>query len=170
MVQLTDKRSWKWENLTCLALTSRVLTDDADVADINEMLQDAAAAALKMPKLETMELWNGRKGMAMLFRYQKARDGQSAIITMRRTFELALGSSVTQAWDEVASRHRHGRVIVQSSSIDPGTIRCHGDAICQLELSTEVIRPVSLRQILDEHERRAGPTNWTRSRIRSIPP
>lgn len=150
------KGSRKWETLTCLALTSRVLTDDADVAEINGMLRDAAAAALKMPKLETLELWNGRKGVAMLFRYQKAQDGQSAIITVRGTFELALGSTVTQAWDAVALRHRHGRVVVQSSSIDPGIIRCHGDAICQLELSTEVIRPVSLRQILNEHELRAG--------------
>ncbi|OHW91666.1 hypothetical protein CSPAE12_09648 [Colletotrichum incanum] len=151
--------SWKWEDLTSLALTSRVLTDNADVADINDMLRDAAAAALKMPKLETLEMWNGREGIAMLFRYQKARDGQPALITVLERFELALGSTVTQAWDAVALRHRHGKVVVQSSTIDPGIIRCHGDAICQPGLSTEVIRPVSLRQILNEHELRAGLTS-----------
>ncbi|KAH7165780.1 hypothetical protein EDB81DRAFT_780390 [Dactylonectria macrodidyma] len=142
---------WMWDKLTSLALTSRVLTNDADTLDINNMLRDAAAAALKMPRLDTMELWNGRRGVAMLFRYQRARDGQSAIITVRGTSELALGIATTQAWDVVAHRHCHGRVVVQTSSIDPDVIRCHGDAIRQLGLSTEVARPVSLRQILSEH-------------------
>ncbi|KAK2729985.1 hypothetical protein CKAH01_09894 [Colletotrichum kahawae] len=148
--------SLEWDNLTRLMLTSRGFTEDADIEYINSVLQDAAGAALKMPKLETMELWNGRHGVAMLFRYQKARDGQSAVITVRGTFKLALGSTVTEAWDAVALRHRHGRVVVQSSLINPAVIRSHGDAICQLGLSAEVIRPVSLQQIIEEHKIRAG--------------
>ncbi|OHF03316.1 hypothetical protein CORC01_01369 [Colletotrichum orchidophilum] len=46
----------QWENLTRLALTSSVLTADAHAAAIDDMLRDAAAAALKTPKLETVEL------------------------------------------------------------------------------------------------------------------
>ncbi|KAF4451877.1 PRANC domain protein [Fusarium austroafricanum] len=137
--------SWKWDKLTSLALTSSVLADDADLWDINNMLRDAAAAALKMPRLDTIELWNGRRGVAMLFRYQRAQDRQSAIITVRETSELAPGIPVMQAWDAVAYRHRHGKVVVQTSLIDPDGIRCHGDAIRQLGLSTEVTRLVSLR-------------------------
>lgn len=146
---------WKWEKLTHLALTSRDLTHDADTSDINNLLRDAAAAALKMPRLDTMELWNGRRGVAMLFRYQRARNEQSVIITVRGTSELSLGIVAKQAWDMVALRHGHGRVVVQTTSIDPDVIRCHGDAIRQLGLSTEVVRPVSLRQILSEHRLRA---------------
>ncbi|KAM0205876.1 hypothetical protein ACHAPQ_003693 [Fusarium lateritium] len=48
--------SWIWDKLTSLALTSRVLTDNTNPLGINNMLQDAAAAALKMPKLDTMEI------------------------------------------------------------------------------------------------------------------
>lgn len=147
--------SWTWEKLTSLALTSRVLTNDADTSGINNMLRDAAAAALKMPRLDTMEIWNGRRGLAMLFRYQRARDGQSAIITVRGTLELALGVATTQAWETVAHRHRHGRLVVKTSSIDPDVIQCHGDAIRQLGLATQVLRPVSLLQILSEHGVRA---------------
>ncbi|KAH8736444.1 hypothetical protein BGZ61DRAFT_490103 [Ilyonectria robusta] len=132
---------WTWDKLTSLALTSRVLTDDVDTLDINNMLRDAAAAALKMPRLDTMELWNGRRG--------------PAIITVRGTSELALGVAARQAWDAVAYRHCHGKVVVQTSSIDPDVIRCHGDAISQLGLSTEVARPVSLQQVLGEHRFRA---------------
>lgn len=145
------QNSWSWDKLTSLALTSGVLTNDADTSDINNLLRDAAATALKMPRLETMELWNGRRGVAMLFRYQRARDRRLAIITLRGTSELALGIAATQAWDVVAHRHCHGKVVVQTSLIDPDVIRCHGDAIRQLGLSTEVARPVSLRQILSEH-------------------
>lgn len=130
--------SWTWDKLTSLALTSRVLNNDADTSDTNNMLRDAAVTALKMPRLETMELWNGRRGVAMLFRSQRARDGQSAIITIRGTSELALGIAAEQARDVVAHQHCHGRVVVQTSLIDPDVIRCHGDAIRQLVFSTEV--------------------------------
>ncbi|KAF3806568.1 hypothetical protein GCG54_00008083 [Colletotrichum gloeosporioides] len=148
----------EWRNLTRLALTARALTGDADFEGINSILRNAAGAALRMPKLETMELWNGRQGVAMLFRYQKARDGQSAFITVRGTLELPLGSTVTEALEAVALRHHHGKVVVQSSLIDPTLIRCHGDAIRQLGLSVEVIRPVSLQQIIEEHQIREGLT------------
>ncbi|KAF4817602.1 hypothetical protein CGCTS75_v012258 [Colletotrichum tropicale] len=150
--------SLEWRNLTRLALTARALTGDADFEGISSMLRNAAGAAPKMPKLETMELWNGRQGVAMLFRYQKARDGRLAAISVRGTFELALGSAVTEAWEAVALRHRHGRVVVQSSLINPDVIRFHGDAIRQLGLSVKVIRPVSLQQIIEEHQIREGLT------------
>jgi hypothetical protein len=148
--------SWTWDKLTSLALTSRILTNFTDTSDINNMLLDAADIALKMPKLDTLELWNGRRGVAMLFRYQRARDGQLAIITVRGTSKFALGIEATQAWDVVAQSHCHGGVVVQTSLIDPDVIRNHGDAICQLGLSTEVVRPVSLEQILSEHRFRAA--------------
>lgn len=157
----TRQDPWTWDRLTSLALTSRLLTDYVDnTSNINDMLRDAAVAALKMPLLDTMELWNGRRGVAMLFRYQRAaaRDRQQmAVITVRGTWELALGIATTQAWDAVAAyRHCHGgRVVVRTSLIDPDVVRCHGDAIRELGLLAEVARPVSLRQIVSEHRYRA---------------
>lgn len=126
-----------------------------DTIAVNSLLRAAAGAALKMPRLDTMEIWNGRRGVAMLFRYQRARDEQSAIITVRGTSELALMIATTQAWDMVAHRHGHGSVVMKISSIDPDGIISHGDAIRQLGLSTQVVRPVSLRQILSEGGGRA---------------
>ncbi|KAM3442429.1 hypothetical protein MY4824_001023, partial [Beauveria thailandica] len=61
------KASWTWDKLTSLALTSRVLTSDADPLEIDTMFRNAAAAAFHMPKLDTMEIWNGSRGVAMLF-------------------------------------------------------------------------------------------------------
>ncbi|KAK0709070.1 hypothetical protein B0T26DRAFT_804870 [Lasiosphaeria miniovina] len=66
--------SWKWPNLTSLALTSQLLTPDRHwAAMIDKMLQAAAAAGIEMPRLETMEIWNGGEGLAALFRYQSGR-------------------------------------------------------------------------------------------------
>lgn len=121
------------------------------------MLKEAAAAALRMPKLETMEIWNGRKGLAMLFRYQKGQNGQPAVITLRGTFDLLLGVEVVRAWRGVAVRQGSGEVERLETRIDARKIGSHGDAIVHLGLSAQVIRPVSLQQILKEHHFRLGP-------------
>ncbi|GKU21784.1 unnamed protein product [Fusarium langsethiae] len=136
------QRSWTWDMLTSLALTSSTLTNDANPVDINNMLQSAAAAALKMPSLDTIEIWNGRRGLAMVFRYERARDRQPAIITIRGTWEFELAPVVRRAWDAVAH---------EESFIDLDKIRSHGDMIRELGLSAEVVRPVSLQQILIEN-------------------
>lgn len=61
--------TWVWSKLLSLVLTSRLLVPDEGHAEINGILQAAAAAAMKMPRLNAMEPWNGRKGLACVFRY-----------------------------------------------------------------------------------------------------
>ncbi|KAK1253852.1 hypothetical protein MKX07_001929 [Trichoderma sp. CBMAI-0711] len=77
--------SWRWCNLTWLALTSRLLTPDQDADTMDDMLEAAAAAAMTMRKLETMEIWNGSEGLAMVFRYKRAPARAMAEITIRGT-------------------------------------------------------------------------------------
>ncbi|CRK33205.1 hypothetical protein BN1723_003902 [Verticillium longisporum] len=154
---LARRESCIWPNLTSLTLTSSLLGPDASSADIDGMLLNAAAAASNMPKIRTIEIWNGKKGLAMLFRYRTARDGQSVTVTLRGTSEVILRPTVAQAWEAVALRHRHGRLEIESDSIDGSIIKSHGEAICHLKLSTQVIRPVSLRQIVKEDQLRTGP-------------
>ncbi|KAK0715168.1 hypothetical protein B0H67DRAFT_634640 [Lasiosphaeris hirsuta] len=62
--------SWEWPNPTSIVLTSKMLRPGEDPVKSGAMLQAAAAAALRMPRLETMEIWNGRKWLAAIFRYQ----------------------------------------------------------------------------------------------------
>jgi uncharacterized protein DUF6546 len=144
--------AWTWESLTSLTLTSRIFTNDAKASDIDQLLRDAAVAALQMPKLERMELWNGRKGVAMLFRYQRTRDKQKpASITVRGTSELVVGDAALKVWDVVARSHGNEGVVVETSLIDE-ELRCHANAIFHLGLSTQVARPVSLQQMITEHE------------------
>ncbi|KAH7143820.1 hypothetical protein EDB81DRAFT_652426 [Dactylonectria macrodidyma] len=152
--------SWEWPNLTSLALTSQVLKPTVSPADVDYMLRSAAAAAKKMPKLETMELWNGRKGLAMLFRYQSIGGGQPAVLSCRGTWELALQPRVIRAWEAVARKHGGNGCVVVRELLGPGTvIKSHGDAIHFLNISKPVIRPISLQQIRIEHRIRGGVHN-----------
>ncbi|KAL7944683.1 hypothetical protein V8C42DRAFT_358365 [Trichoderma barbatum] len=148
--------SWKWANLTWLALTSRLLVPYEDLAEIDDMLQVAAAAAMEMQKLDTMEIWNGLEGIAMLFKYQRAEGGELATITTRGTWKLALRPPVLRAWRDVAHKHRCSGTDIVEESLEVGDIESHGDAIHHLKLSRPVIRPISLRQIRMEHRIRKG--------------
>jgi hypothetical protein len=96
---------WKWPSMTSLTLTSQLLTPDKSLIEIDNMLQKAAAVAMKMPNLKSMEIWNGREGLAMLFRYQLTGEGQPAVLTWRGTWQFTLRAPIVQAWEAVALKH-----------------------------------------------------------------
>jgi hypothetical protein len=139
--------SWTWPDLVSLSLTSRLLKPDIDQEKIYGMLQAAANAAMRMPKLQTMEIWFGKMGLAAMFRYQSI----PARITWRGTWDLSLSSDVTLAWENVAVQQHRNRLEVVKSKVDTSLIESHGDAIHYLEHSGTVVRPVSLRQIRREN-------------------
>ncbi|KAI5466122.1 hypothetical protein BGZ63DRAFT_411512 [Mariannaea sp. PMI_226] len=136
--------SWEWPNLTSLVLTSRFLTpDENSTTEIDTLLQAAAAAALKMPRLETMEIWNGRKRLAALFQYRASRSLHQAKILWRGTWKWCMVPSVFEAWEAV-------------ELVDEAAIQSHGDALHHLMLSGQVIRPISLQQIQREQKALEG--------------
>ncbi|KAK8067344.1 hypothetical protein PG997_014091 [Apiospora hydei] len=141
-----------WPMLTSLVLTSNLLTPVTRPAKIAAMLEDATATAMRMPKLETLEIWNGRKGLAALFQYQASRNIRPATITWRGTWELAMEPAVIQAWEAVARRHGGWRLDLVRERLEGADIMSHGDAIHHLKLAGQVIRPISLLQIRAEHE------------------
>ncbi|KIM93718.1 hypothetical protein OIDMADRAFT_61355 [Oidiodendron maius Zn] len=148
--------SWEWPNLKSLVLTSKLLTPDENSIEIGAMLQAAAAAAIKMPQLETMEIWNGRKGFAALFKYQAFRDIQQAMIIWRGTWKLTMEPSIIQAWEAVVHRYDGWRLNLVQERLDEAAINSHGDAIHCLMLSSQVIRPISLQQIQIEQKALEG--------------
>ena len=120
------------------------------------MLQSAAAAAIKMPQLQIMEIWNGRKGLAALFKYETFRDTQQATIIWRGTWQLAIESSTIQAWEAVVHQNDGWGFNLVQELLDEAAIKSHGDAIHDLMLSSEVIRPISLQQIRIEQKALEG--------------
>lgn len=139
-----------WPNLRSLVLTSQLLAPDQDETPITNMLLAAAEAAVYMPKLETLQIWNGRRKLAALFKYEAATEGQPSTITWRGTWEFLFQPSVIQAWQSVASELPQDGMRVIYECIDVELVRCHGDAMVLLQLPEMVIRSVSLRQILNE--------------------
>ncbi|RFU78610.1 hypothetical protein TARUN_3580 [Trichoderma arundinaceum] len=139
---------WAWRNLTGIALTSLVLVPDGG-AQTRSLLREAAAAALGMPILRCMEIWNGGRGIACVFRFQVSEDHEprSATITWRGNWECPLDCPTIQYWQKTANeRCRELRVVKELLDGD-AVIRSHGDAIHRLQLVNEVARPVSLWQI-----------------------
>ncbi|GJC98912.1 oxoglutarate iron-dependent oxygenase [Colletotrichum higginsianum] len=148
--------AWEWPNLASLVLTSKLLTPDENSIEIGAMLRAAAAAAMKMPRLETMEIWNGRKGLAALFRYQAFRNIHEAAIVWRGTWKLAMEPSTIQAWEAVMYQYDGWRLDLVQEQLDEAAIKSHGDAVHYLMLSGQVIRPISLWQIQREQEALEG--------------
>ncbi|CAN8096950.1 unnamed protein product [Discula destructiva] len=140
-----------WPNLTSLMLTSRLLVTDATSHEIGVMLRAAAAAAMGMPKLQTMKIWNGRKGSATLFKYQSSEDSRQATITWRSTLRFGLLPDVIKNWKAVALQLGDYPLDLVEEWLDEAAIQSHGDAIHYLTLN-EVIRPVSLQQIRKEQK------------------
>lgn len=116
------------------------------------MLQAATAAVKKMPQLETMEIWNGRQGLAALFKYQVFRDIQEATIIWRGTWEMTMEPSIIQAWEAVIYQYDGCRLNLVQERLDEAAIKSHGDAVHYLMLSSQVIRPISLQQIQIEQK------------------
>lgn len=143
---------WVWENLTLLSLTSRRLTlRNPDPSTINTMLLEAGQTALRMPKLQTMEIWSGVKRHACAFRYEVAADATT--ISWCGTWDLELSQDVVDAWTQVARKYsRHELSVLASRILDTQDITSHAAAIRDLKLH-DVLHPVSWLQILRESER-----------------
>ncbi|KAF5709684.1 PRANC domain-containing protein, partial [Fusarium globosum] len=142
--------SWEWPNLTSLVLTSRLLKPEEDSTKIGALLQAAAVAALRMPRLETMEIWNGQIGLAALFQFRVNRGSKQASILWRGTWKYHITTSVLQAWEAVGDLHATWSLDVVQEQVDKAAIRSHGDALHHLMLSGQAIRSVSLQQIRRE--------------------
>ena len=142
--------TWVWNKLTSLTLTSRILSSDKDLEEINDTLQAAAVTAVKMPMLNTMELWNYGRGLACVFRYQVPR-GKRPTITWRGNWDILLEPRVIQSWQAVTLEPAASLELrVVKELLDANIhMKSHGDAIHHLGL-VQVVHPVSLWQIQKE--------------------
>lgn len=100
-----------------------------------------------MPKLEVMEIWNARPGLAAAFIYRLADPAGPAEIAWRGTWEYDPSPPVVRAWEAVAlgrSGCNTTPSVVVREILDGDLIESDGDAIPQLKLLTEVAKPTSI--------------------------
>lgn len=147
------ERSLCWNKLTSLVLTSNLLLPEESPTEIGSMLQAAAAAvaAHRMPQLLSMDVWNGRKGVAAAFQYRAFAESRTTTITWKSTWEVDIQQPVIDSWGAVALEHGR-RLMFVKERLDKAAIKSHGDAIDRLRLADQVIQNVSLRQIRMEQE------------------
>lgn len=140
---------WIWPRLVSLTITSRLLKPDSNQSQACDLLQAAANTALRMPKLQIMEIWYGKREVAALFRYQS----KPALISWRGTWNFILQPRVVGAWEKVALQQHGCRPGVVKEELEKSLIQSHGDAIYYLGHLGPVLRPISLRQIRREDRR-----------------
>lgn len=70
------------------------------------LLLQAGKAALRMEKLNTMELWFGKRGEACAFSYEKA----NARILLRSTWDMVIRPDVVDVWSKVLDSALNHRV------------------------------------------------------------
>jgi hypothetical protein len=147
---------WVWPSLQTLSLTSQDLIPGEDRTDISEMLRRGAEVVKKMPRLQTMELWNSSQGNAAVFRYKSSKPGVAPRIEWRSNSRFTLQRSVVAAWQSVSTDLLRD-LEVQYEFVNSALVRNHGDAVAALELQVEVACPVSKEEIRREHKEFVSP-------------
>ncbi|KAK5997435.1 hypothetical protein PT974_02791 [Cladobotryum mycophilum] len=137
----------EWPNLESLILTSQLLQPSKFKNKINAMLLNAANAAMRMPKLRAMEIWNGKKGAAFIFTYLRYGVNQWPTIYITSTWQFELKITVFDAWERVAEKHMNRGLVMRMQRLDGGAITSYGSVVGLLKLRQQVLHPVSLCQL-----------------------
>ncbi|TDZ16637.1 hypothetical protein Cob_v010365 [Colletotrichum orbiculare MAFF 240422] len=143
-----------YQKLTTLTLTSENFkadfVDDWDIESwlnhVKEVVKTAALAALRMPELRLLEVWNSGGGTASILRYE-VRDDNMAELSWHSTQNCdPFDEGVEQVWRDVAERHGH-QGLVASSSLLSGDFAYYSEAISHLHSRDLVLHPVSAVQM-----------------------
>lgn len=149
----TCSATWIWENLTSLALTSMALAPQGyDCVEFNDILQAAANVATRMPKLDTMVLWNYKSKTAVgAFIYEASVAERRARVTWRATWNIPLRSSMIQSWAAIALERTSSELVVVKDFLHPDlTSQPLYETIIRLKLPCEVVHRESLQQMQQE--------------------
>ncbi|RYP24044.1 hypothetical protein DL765_000772 [Monosporascus sp. GIB2] len=143
-----------WPNLKYLSMTSQQLMP---FANYDHMIQTAAAAALKMPNLDIMELWDCHSPYDQsLFRYER-RQARHPRIQRLSTWNALLTQKARSAWAEVADAHgsRHG-LEAETIHLEPPPSRGRHHIMKHLVLKSHLWNETSLHQIMAEGAYKEG--------------
>ncbi|KAI1401744.1 hypothetical protein F4819DRAFT_486296 [Hypoxylon fuscum] len=119
-------KRYHWKHLRSLSLTMKcfVRPDPSwplPVSRLNGSLVAAGEMAKEMPRLNMMEIWNGDKGQAGIFRYIST--SESTTISWQGTKHLQLSTQAIKTWSEVARRNTQHELSLQMLLIPPGWIK-----------------------------------------------
>lgn len=145
--------------LQFIVLTSNELSSDKSPICVNNLLRTAGSSALKMPELQVMELWNGRRGEAAIFRYERRPSNTVAIIRWSSSWDFSPDLEVIAQWKEVAHKQRCRELIVSSDRIPAPSI-CPGSVLKYIYLRHRILHSLSLYQIQQEADEADHSQAW----------
>lgn len=102
-------QDWMWSSLETLALTSLLLSHPRQShAEINYLLEAASLAVRRMPRLLTLELWNGNGNEhGCIFRYSYDSKSRTASLTWKGTWTINITKRTADSWRDTV-RQRTG--------------------------------------------------------------
>lgn len=117
---LETTEDWSWSSLETLALTSILLTSPRQSEDdINHLLEAASLAVRKMPRLHTMEIWNGNGNEhACFFRYSYDPDSRRASLTWKGTWAIDITESTADSWAETVRQRTAFEAEIQIEKLE----------------------------------------------------
>ncbi|OIW24609.1 hypothetical protein CONLIGDRAFT_685569 [Coniochaeta ligniaria NRRL 30616] len=143
-----------WPNLTRLALTFTALRPHRPSDELlRTILHAVGCAAERMPKLETLELWNGTEAYGAVFRYERSHQTITILTSWSATFHL--DPVVIEQWSRVALKHTGLELLVKTGQI-PAPQHSYGSVLRFLKLRRLILHPISLHQIQWEAENPDG--------------
>lgn len=153
---LDESANEKWPVLKSLALTSKLLHPDTPENLIGDLLRAAANAALQMPSLQQLEIWNQSQKVDFMciFTYQRHGNDGYPTITLSNTWGYELKPDVVSSWNKVAEKYEHHQVTVWERDLDLEGLDSNtcGAVVSYLQLRRLVLHPVSMCQIMCEHD------------------
>ncbi|KAI3391329.1 hypothetical protein diail_7520 [Diaporthe ilicicola] len=156
-------------NLESVAMTSeKHLKPDSFL--VRELLINAARAAMEMPKLQIMELWNCENGHAAVFRYESTGTAQSSAcrLTWGSSWycpKSMIGERVLKAWARVAHKNASRQLTFVLDPLPTGSYAHYGAILHRLKLRNLIFDPTSTMQVRAGIEEEGQPEvpAWRRS-------
>jgi len=109
-----------WPNLHTLTLTSFCFRKHHHDTDLNRVLVAAARAALRMPKLRTLEIYNVKRGRVDgMFRYTTG--DKASVIKWESPWPFQPSEKVHAAWSQVARKYTRHDIRCDMSVSVPGS-------------------------------------------------
>jgi hypothetical protein len=147
----------QWPKLKTLALGSafRALRPAEDLkARASDLFEGAGFAALEMPELQIMEIWDQTKDHHQLFQYRRidTKANGYPTITLGATWDVTLEPRVSIAWDRVAQKHSNRGIVIKiqgqlERDKHPYSLIKH------LELCRRIAHPISLCELRRREKR-----------------
>ena len=134
---------WVWQRLRFLALTSQVLHETTSRQRLDDLLCSAGRAALQMPRLQTLVLWNRIPREACAFIYHAERD--CAYLSWRGMWDPELSPRVVDQWQHVASESCRSELLVDTQQMRQ-VVEAYGRVKFHLDLPYRMAPPASIRE------------------------